>query len=362
MNNHDSLFTVRIKQRAGKRAKRGHPWLFSNEVEHPKPAPQAGEAVRIEDEKGSFFGYGTYNPHCLVSVRIFSRREDQDPFTAAWMSERIVQAAALRNRLYPQRQAFRLLYGESDGVPGVVGDWYDGTLVLQIASAGMERLLPIFLDACQQTLRPQAIVLANDSEKRQLEDLPRYRRVAAGELITPLVIHEYGVQFEADPLLGQKTGHFFDQAENRLALTPFAPQARVLDLFGYTGAWSLQMLKHGAACSTVVDSSATAIEWLQANALLNGLADAVEPVEADAFAWLREARQRDERFDLVISDPPAFAKASKQSEKAKRGYEDLHRQAIHLVAEGGLLCACSCSYFLSQDDFLGTLQRAASRE
>lgn len=354
--------TLTIKPRSGQRAKSGHPWLFSNEVEHPTPLPLNPGLVKVKDERGSFFGYGLYNPRSLVSVRLLTRSKGDIPGSADWFAERILKAADFRNRIYPERTACRLIHGESDGLPGLVVDYYNGVLAIQIHAAAMEALLEPLMEAFRETLRPSAVILRNDHEKRSLEQLESYVKVVEGELPETVEIEEYGVRLAIDVMQGQKTGHFFDQAENRLALAPFAEGAEALDLFCYSGAWGLKLLLDGAKSVTAVDSSERALELANRNAELNSVADRFHAERADAFAWLSQARAEKRRFDIVAADPPAFAKGAKQTRKALRGYEDLHRQTIRLVRDGGILCACSCSYFVSESDFLSILVKAASRE
>ncbi|MGC9327311.1 MAG: class I SAM-dependent rRNA methyltransferase [Candidatus Hinthialibacter sp.] len=354
--------TVKIKPRCGKRAKMGHPWIFSNEIDHPKPRLEPGLLVKAVDDGGNFIGYASYNPHSLISLRLFSRDPGDPPGSAAWFAGKIARAIELRERLYPGRRSCRLVYGDSDNLPGLVVDRYEFILAVQILTAGMERLIQPLVDALKEACSPGAIVLRNRNEKRKLEDLPLYNKTIWGEAPEICEFDEFGVRLAADVQSGQKTGHFFDQAENRLALAGLVKGKEVLDLFCHTGAWSMHMLQAGAVRATAVDSSRPAIESARRNAALNGVEDRFEPIVEDAFHWLAEGRKYGGKFDAAVVDPPAFAKSANQLNKALRGYEDLNRQVIHMIRDGGILCACSCSYFVHPDQFLNALHNAAARE
>ncbi len=354
--------TITLKPRGGKRAKAGHPWIFSNEIEHPAPLPEPGALVQVLDDGRNFIGYATYNPHSLIALRLLSRDPGDIPGSMEWFASRIQRAVSLRRRLDPARRSCRLIYADSDYLPGVIVDQYGDISAVQVLSAGMERLTPPFLEALKQTISPKAIVLRNTNEKRKLEGLALYEKVAQGSVAGLQEIEENGVRLWVDVQSGQKTGHFFDQAENRRALAAYAPDAEVLDLFSHTGAWALTLLRAGAKNAIAVDSSAPALELAQKNVALNGMESQMKCVPADAFAWLSQARKSGWRFDIVVVDPPAFAKTAKEAHKALRGYEDLNRQAIHVVHDGGIICSCSCSSYITEEQFLQTLQRAADRE
>jgi len=357
-----SIPAIKIKPRFGKRAKGGHPWIFSNEVQHPEPQLSPGTLVSVIDDGGNFLGYATYNPHGLISLRLLSREPEIVPGSVEWFQGKIQTALNLRRKLFPDRRSYRLIYADSDGLPGVVVDRYEDYLAAQILTAGMERLLQPLVEALKATLKPNGIVLRNTGEKRKLEALPLYTKVIYGEVPDRIAIEENGVRLWVDSKEGQKTGHFFDQAENRLALSAYANGAEALDLFCHAGAWALKLLAAGAKHAVAVDSAAPAIALAGENARLNGFENRLECVEADAFAWLADARREKRRFDLVVVDPPAFAKSAPQAKKALRGYEDVNRQAIHLLRDGGILCTCSCSSYIGEDQFLNVLSHASARE
>ncbi len=358
----ESTISITIKPRAGRRAKSGHPWLFSNEIEHPEPKPEPGAIVRVIDDSGRYNATGVYNPHSLIAVRIVSRKPKEPVMNVDWFAQQLRQALALRETIYPGRRSYRLVYGESDGLPGVIIDRLESVYAVQILSAGMELCIEQLTEAMKIVLSPSAIILRNDHDKRSLEGLPSYIKTIHGEEPGAVEIDEFGVRFVVNAAGGQKTGHFFDHAENRAALAPFASGKETLDLFCYTGAWGLHMLNAGAASAVAVDSSGPAITAAQQNAERNGVDDKIECVKADAFQWLSAARSGSRRFDVAVVDPPAFAKGPKQVRNALRGYEDVNRQAIHLLKHQGILCACSCSYFVKESDLIDALQKAAHRE
>lgn len=360
--NDKSSHSIAIKPRCGKRCKSGHPWIFSNEIEHPNLKVESGTLVAVLDDGGQFVGYATYNPHSLISLRILSRDPHVFPGSVEWFSQAIQQAVRLREQLYPHRRSYRLIYADSDGLPGLIVDKYEDYLAAQILTAGMEKLTSQLIEALRQILSPKGIVLRNSSEKRLLENLPLLDQIAWGTVPESCEINENGVRLLVDVVSGQKTGHFFDQADNRLALSHYASGKEVLDLFCHSGAWALHMLEARAKNAIAVDSSPAAIALAEKNASINGVEDRIKCIQADAFEWLSTARKSGWSFDLVVVDPPAFAKQAKQIDKALRGYEDINRQAIHLIRDGGILCSCSCSYFISEEQFLLALQRAAARE
>ncbi|MDP8244517.1 MAG: class I SAM-dependent rRNA methyltransferase [Candidatus Hinthialibacter antarcticus] len=358
----ETVITITIKPRAGRRAKSGHPWMFSNEIEHPDPKPEPGSIVRVIDDAGRFVATGIYNPHSLIAIRILSRKPKEEVVSVDWFAQAIRQALALRTLIYPGRDSYRLVYGESDALPGVIIDRLESAYVVQILSAGMERCIDELVEAMKVVLNPTTIVLRNDHDKRGLEGLPSYTKTILGDEPGVIEMEEFGVRFGVDVSSGQKTGHFFDQAENRAALAPFAKGKETLDLFCYTGGWALHLLHAGAESAIAIDSSEPAIATAQQNAERNGFSDKMECVKSDVFQWLSSERAASRRFDVVVVDPPAFAKGAKQVNKALRGYEDVNRQAIHLLRNQGILCACSCSYFVKEDDLIGALQKAAHRE
>ncbi|NKN34539.1 class I SAM-dependent rRNA methyltransferase [Marichromatium bheemlicum] len=340
----------------------GHCWIYSNEIDTkatPLKQLEPGQAVDILSNRERWLGHGYANPHSLICARLVSRSPEQHLTPALWL-QRIRDALALRERLY-ERPYYRLVFGESDGLPGLIVDRYGDLLSVQITTAGMERVRAELLAALEQVLRPRAIVLRNDTAVRALEGLEQRVEIALGEPADTLVLDEGGLAFEVAPLSGQKTGWFFDQAENRQRLARYGVGERVLDVCSYVGAWSLRAAHLGARQVTTVDASASALERVAANAARNGLADRIRPLQGDAFEVLRELRDQGARFDTVILDPPAFIKRRKDEKDGTQAYQRLNRLGLELLEPGGLLVTASCSFHMGRDGFQRTVQQAARK-
>jgi 23S rRNA (cytosine1962-C5)-methyltransferase len=340
-----------------KRAVSGHPWIYSNEVTMDaaaKALPEGG-LVSLRTAGGDPLGVATFNPHPLVSARLLDRdperRIDRDFFIA-----RLEAALALRHRLYGEPY-YRLVHAEADGLPGLVVDRYGAVLVAQLNTAGMARLEGEFLAACATVLAPTAIVLRNDSPARALEGLPLEWRIAAGELSGPVEIIENGARFVVDPGVGQKTGWFFDQRDNRRFMASLSAGARVLDVYCYAGGFAVQAALGGADAVLAFDSSEPALTLAAAAAERNGVDERCRFQRADAFGELARLVDRGERFDVVIADPPAFVKTKKDLGPGLRGYRKLARFAAALVAPRGLLFIASCSHNVEPAEFAEAVRR-----
>ncbi|MBK1693552.1 RlmI/RlmK family 23S rRNA methyltransferase [Chromatium weissei] len=340
----------------------GHCWIYSNEVDTqatPLKGFSSGQSVEIFSDHERWIGHGYINPHSLICARIVTRDRAQLLSPALWL-KRIHTALALRERLY-SRPFYRLIFGESDGLPGLIVDRYDSLLVVQITTAGMERIRGEILAALEQVLRPQAIVLRNDTSIRELEGLERTVETVLGTPNDSLFLIENELKFEVAPFTGQKTGWFFDQAENRRRLARYGVGRRVLDVCSYIGAWGLRAAELGAESVTCVDSSQTALDRVTANAALNQFSDRVYSLHGDAFEVLRQLRDQGQRFDTVILDPPAFIKRRKDEKEGTQAYQRLNRLGIELLEPGGLLVTSSCSFHMDRETFLRSVQLAARR-
>jgi 23S rRNA (cytosine1962-C5)-methyltransferase len=349
---------LRLKRGEERRIAAGHPWVFSNEVADATPlrAFSVGELARVESYRGQFLGHAYVNPHALICARIVSRAASL-PIDQALIERRLRRALALRERLHGEPYD-RLVFGESDGLPGLVLDRYGGIMVGQIATAGMETLRETVEAAVRHSLAPTALFWKNDSGARTLEGLPQETHAAFGEIPAELTVREANLDFRAPLQAGQKTGWFYDQRANRTRLTRFLPPgARVLDVCSYVGAWGLRALAAGAASACCVDASEIALAYAQGNAERNGLQ--LRTLRADAFEALTALRERGERFDAVVLDPPAFIKRKKDIPRGQAAYRKLNQLAMGVLAEDGLLVSCSCSYHLSADALIGILQAAA---
>ncbi len=340
----------------------GHCWIYSNEVdtrETPLKQFAPGQPVEILSDHGRWLGHGYVNPKSLICARLVSRDRHRPLSPALWV-ERIHVALSLRQRLYPS-PFYRLVFGESDGLPGLIVDRYRDLLGVQITTAGLERARGEILTALEQVVRPQSIVLRNDIGVRELEGLDQGVEVVLGSPVDDLTLIEQGLEFRIAPLSGQKTGWFFDQAENRARLGRYQVGKRVLDLCSYTGAWGLRAAALGATAVTCVDSSRAALKQLEANAARNRLEDRIRVLQGDAFEVLRDLRDRNERFDTLVLDPPAFIKRRKDEKDGIQAYLRLNRLGIELLEPGGLLVTSSCSFHMGRDAFVRTVQQAARR-
>jgi 23S rRNA (cytosine1962-C5)-methyltransferase len=349
---------LRLKRGEERRLVAGHLWVFSNEVDTartPLTAFEPGALCRVVSDRDRFLGYAYVNPHSLISARILGRSAAHPP-DKSLLVHRLQVAQSLRRSLY-EEPFYRLVYGESDGLPGLVLDRFGEVVVGQIATAGMEALRPQIEAAVKKVINPAALVWKNDAGARDLEGLPHYVETVFGTAPETVVVEEGGVAFQVPLGSGQKTGWFFDQAANRLALRKYVGGARVLDVFSYLGAWGLGALKAGATEVTCVDSSAAALEQLQASAAANGLKPAV--LRGDAFDVMESLHAEGRRFDVVVIDPPAFIKRKKDVPKGEAAYKRLNQLAMQLLERDGILVSCSCSYHLQPEQLVAAIQRSA---
>jgi 23S rRNA (cytosine1962-C5)-methyltransferase len=360
------LPALRLKRNEDRRLHAGHLWIFSNEVDTqqtPLPKFKPGELVRVLAHNDRALGLAYVNPKSLISARMLSTWSIPD---TGWLAGRIRTALALRERLYSQPY-YRLVYGESDGLPGLVVDRYGSSCVVQIGTAGMEELKTQIQEALIQVLRCEALLFKNDSSTREMEGLPSYVEAAKGKFDELGRVVEDGLEFQAPLSEGQKTGWFFDQAANRRALTRYVRKgARVLDVFSYVGAWGVRAAHCGAAEVLCVDSSAAALELAASNAERNGgkaigggKPGKLTTLKGDAFDVLEDLAKKRARFDVVVIDPPAFAKRKKDLPKALAAYKRLNQLAMQVLGDEGILVSCSCSYHVSAEDLQDAIAKAA---
>ncbi len=352
----ESLPLLRLNPNAERRLRVGHAWVFSNEVDTtrtPLKGLTPGQLVNVVDARARSVGTAYVNPNSLIAARLLTRHADA-VIDLDWVLRRLTVARDLRDSIYPE-PFYRLVYGESDGLPGLVVDRYDDVLVMQVATAGMDRLQPLVVQALQSLFEPRGILLRNDGGARELEALPATVKTM-GEVPDKLQVIESGVRFEVLARSGQKTGWFYDQRDNRDRLARYVRGARVLDVFSYVGAWGVRALAAGAQSVTCVDSSQVALDLAQANAQLNGFE--LEARRGDALDQLKLLRAEGRQFDVVVVDPPALIKRKKDHEAGLEHYAALNRAALQVLAPGGTLVACSCSFHLAPED----LQRVLLRE
>jgi len=351
-----ALPVVRLKKERTKSARAGHPWLFSGAFES-LPALEPGSLCRVEDDRGGFVGIGYAHPARSLAVRILAWTEIES--IQELLEQRIDAALALRRDL-TGTDAMRLINSEGDLLPGLVVDRYADVVVVQVQTAGMERLLDRVVDILQARLAPRTIYERSDIPVRREEELPMRKRLVRGEpLADEIEIREHGLAYGVQPESGQKTGFFLDQRDNRQRVRARAGGRRVLNCFAYTGGFGVAACAGGAATVTSVESSAAAITGLRRNFERNGFAPG-DVVHGDAFDFLRHKHAEGARFDLVVLDPPAFAKRKQQVDAALRGYKEINRQALELLAPGGELFTFSCSQAVDVVAFRGVLFAAAA--
>lgn len=337
---------VRLKPGREKSLLRRHPWVFSGAVAEVRGAPADGETVQVDDAQGTFLGWGAYSANSQMRVRMWNW-EKAEKVDVAFFRQRLQRAFAARQSLVPaaQTNALRLVHGESDGLPGLVVDRYADTLVVQFLSSGPEYWRETLADLLMELGGATRLYERSDVDVRRLEGLAERCGVLRGSPPPErLEIHENGLRFWVDVQGGHKTGYYLDQRSNRARLRELSQGRQVLDCFCYTGGFTTYCAAGGAAEITAVDSSAGALALGQQNLALNGLEAAhVHWLEGDVFHVLREMRDRNRKFDLLILDPPKFAPTAAQAERAARGYKDINLLAFKLLRPGGLLATFSCS-------------------
>jgi 23S rRNA (cytosine1962-C5)-methyltransferase len=302
--------------------------------------------VQVTDSRGKSLGNAYINPHSLICARLFSR----DPrylLDQSLLTHRLKVALSLRQRLFPD-PCYRLVFGESDLLPGLVVDRFGDVLSVQITTAGMESQKEAVVAALDKVVQPRCIILRNDSSVRELEGLPTYVETTLGEAPEQLDIVENGCRFQAPALSGQKTGWFYDHRLNRARACEYVKGLRVLDVFSYLGAWSIPAAMRGAAEVFCIDSSAAALDQVEANATLNGVADKVITIRGDAFEALKALREERHKFDVILLDPPAFIKRRKDAAKGLEAYRRINHLAMQLLNRDGVLVSASCSYHLER--------------
>ncbi len=344
-----------------RRVQKGHLWIFSNEVNvaaTPLKNFTPGALVTLLNQSQQVLGVGYINPNCLLCVRILSHQEQI--IDESFFVKRFQSALSLRTMLYATPY-YRLVFGESDGLPGLIVDRYNDTLVVQCNTAGMDQLQDRVIAALKTVLSPRRILLRNDSGHRTIEGLPLSQQMILGDNTTPLQVQENGAIFSIPLLEGQKTGWFYDHRDNRRHLLPFVKQKTVLDVFSYLGGWAIAAACAGAKQVTCIDSSKTAISTLTHNAQLNDVADKITAICDDAFDAMITLIDKKQHFDIVIIDPPAFIKSKKDKPAGMRAYEKLNRLALQLVSTNGLMVSASCSMHLLQEDLLAVIQQATHK-
>jgi 23S rRNA (cytosine1962-C5)-methyltransferase len=348
---------VTLQPGGHRRAESGHPWIYSNEVQMDAAAKALppGSLVTVKRGDGRTLGVAMFNPHTLLAARLLDR-DAARPIGRRFLLRRLERALKLREQLY-RAPYYRLVHAEADGLPGLVVDCFGPVLVVQSNAAGMEVLQPLVVEALTTLLKPDAIVLRNDSPARTLEGLTQEVRVALGKIDGPVTVEENGALFGADVLAGQKTGWFFDQRDNRAFVGGLARGARVVDLYCYSGGFAVQAARGGAVSVLGIDRSDAALALAAAAAERNGVAERCEFRRAEVFAEAASLASAGERFDVVIADPPAFARSRRDVPAALRGYRKLARLAASLATPSGIVFLASCSHNVAPTDFAEAARR-----
>lgn len=357
-----TLPVLALNAGAEKRIKAGHHWLYNNEVDTQKsPLTQfsAGDIANVVCARGNGLGSFIINPNALICGRLVSRQSDRT-LTSSLIKNRLKQALALREMSF-EAPCYRWVYGDSDGLSGLVIDRFFDVLTVQVSTAGMEKVLPTIIDLLVRLVQPKGILLKNDGKMRASEGLTNEVRVAYGEVPDNVELLENGVRFQAPLMTGQKTGWFYDHRPNRALAAHYSKDKTVLDVFSYLGGWGLTCAVNGAESVICADVSELALNGVNANAALNGVADKVSTRLGDAFDTLSQLHAERARFDVVIIDPPAFITRRKDIAAGERAYQKLNDAAMKLVKHGGLLVSASCSMHL-ENDRLRDMVRASAQK
>jgi 23S rRNA (cytosine1962-C5)-methyltransferase len=349
----------KVVMRAGeeKRIAGGHPWAFSNEIEMDAAvkALPPGELVTLTRKDGRTLGVALFNPHSLIAARMLSRDPTAE-INARFFERRLQRALKLRERLVDV-PFYRLAHAEADGFPGAVIDRFGEIVVVEVNSAGMDRLTEPLAAAIDKVLAPATILLRGEGAARDSEGLTPMSRFAKGGLDGPITVQENGARFLADLSAGQKTGWFYDQRDNRALMARFAKGGSFLDVYSYTGGFGVQAAAAGATDVLAVDRSEAALGLLQKSAQANGVAERVSVQRGEAFEALETLIAEKRRFDIVSADPPAFVKSKKDFHVGGKAYRKLARLAAQAVAPGGLLFIASCSHNMPADEFARQVAR-----
>ncbi|MEQ1637640.1 MAG: class I SAM-dependent rRNA methyltransferase [Methylococcales bacterium] len=356
--NHPEIY---LKKQEDKRLRQGHVWVFSNEIDtqrSPLDCFTAGQLVNVTSFEGKALGTAYVNPNTLICARLLSRKSDLS-CGSNFFKTRLTNALSLREKLF-DKPFYRLIFGESDGLPGLVIDRFGDVLAVQITTAGMELHKAFLLTALLELLKPACVIFKNDNSQRELEGLTTTSEIAYGELPAHVIIQENHARYTIDIINGQKTGWFFDHRNSRQQLANLARNKRVLDLFCYTGAWGIPAALNGAAEVVCVDASESALALAFDNAKLNQVEDRMQFIHSDVFEFLKQARLNNEHYDIIILDPPALIKRKKDFKQGYEAYRRLNDLALQVLNQGGILVSASCSYHLTTEN-LHELLRSSAR-
>ncbi|MDB5008851.1 MAG: pseudouridine synthase [Mucilaginibacter sp.] len=356
------MIDVILKKGKEKAVLQRHPWVFSGAIERVKGKPANGDIVRLVDAKGAFMACGFYNDQSRVAVRLLEWDENV-VVDENWFREKVALAVANRSNILADgnTNTCRLIFSESDYLPGLIVDKYAGHLAVQVLTSGIQNMLPVIIDELQRLLQPESIFDKSDASSRDHEGLETQNVVLAGNHPPDRVeVKENGIRYNINIAEGQKSGFYCDQRDNRKIVASHAKGKKVLDCFCYTGGFTLNCLENGAASVTLVDSSVPAIDTLKENIVLNGFDTAkISAIPSDVNKQLRKFKEDAELFDLIVLDPPKYAPSRSALDKASRAYKDLNRLAMLLLTPGGLLATYSCSGAMNMETFKQVIAWAA---
>lgn len=355
-----NVATLHLKKKEDLRLRTGHLWVFSNEVEeilHDEGALLAN----CFSASGEFLGSALYSSHSLIACRLLDRQRRAEDLSREWLCRQIHAAVELRQKLFPSENCVRWVFGESDGLPGVVIDRYDNVAVLQSYCAGADALLELLAQTLVEQFGIDTVVERNESILREHEELPRRRSMLWGDPPQSCEITELGIRYQVDLWNGQKTGFFLDQKMNRWIARSVAGGAEVLDCYANLGGFALNALRGDAARAIAVDSSRDVLELAERSAQLNGWGDRLGTEEADVFEYLQQERTRQRSFDVVILDPPSFARNRKGVPVARKAYVKLNALGMSVLRRNGLLLTASCSHHITEETFQDSVRQAAYR-
>lgn len=358
------LPTLKLRKDQERRILAGHLWIYSNEIdtkETPLKQFSAGQMVAIHSHRNKWVAHAYINPHSLITARVISRHPTET-LDEEVLTKRIGNALALRERLF-DNHCYRLVYGESDLLPGLVVDRFGDYLSVQITTAGMDNVQNQILGVLDQLLKPAGILLRNDIPVRELEGLKQFVSVASGEIPDKVRLQENGAIFETSLTEGQKSGWFYDQAGNRERMQRYIREGdSVLDICSYAGAWGVTAALSGASDALCVDTSQSALEQAKQNAELNNVADKVSTKQGDAFDMLKKLASDGKRYDLVVLDPPAFIKRRKDQKEGEQAYRRLNALGLEVLKDDGILITSSCSFHMDQSKLLNVTRQAAIKQ
>lgn len=348
---------IYLKPKEEIRIEQGHPWVFNNEIDRIEGDIKSGEIAFVYSYKNQFIGKGFLNTSSKIFVRILSRDEhqtiDNDFF------ENLIHIANQSRKDMGYENSYRVLFGEADGIPGLIVDKYADYLSIQILSLGIDLRKEMFLNILIKMFNPKGIYERSDVPVRKKEGLPLFKGTIYGNVPEKVTIKENDLTMEVDIINGQKTGSFLDQQDNHKAVKPYVKDKTVLDCFSHIGGFGLHAAYYGAKHATCLDISELAVTNIHHNAKLNNLKNVIAE-KRDVFQALRDYQNRNQTFDMVILDPPAFAKKNEDIKKAYQGYKEINLQALKIVNPNGYLMSCSCSHYMTPSLFLDMLMDASN--